>query len=303
MLAVAVLAVIVLASAVNGVARWSAKRVAAGRATPEGRSEIARNNLLVIGVEGASAVGFLALKVEPDEERVWGIAIPAGAFMEVPGQGFERVGESLRAGPDVSEAAVSNYFGVPFERHVVVEQTVYRSALENQSAAGLIDAAESSDLEAGERERLRSAMQKAPSRDVGLVSLPVIPISLGDETYFEPQRDKIADLLKAWWGVEVTPEKQPVRVIVYNGSGVPGVAGTAAQRLIEHGYRVIDTRNADRFDYPKTQVIVQHGDDSVGDRVKSALGVGLVTRKESRQQIVDVIVIVGKDFAPKPKDG
>jgi hypothetical protein len=57
-----------------------------------------------------------------------------------------------------------------------------------------------------------------------------------------------------------------VRVIVYNGSGEPGVAGEAAQVLIRRGYRVVDTKNADNFDYDTTQIVVQSRGTSRGAR-------------------------------------
>lgn len=302
-LGAALLVLFLLVNAINGIARWNARRQAAHRASPEGRAEAARDNLLVIGVEGQTAEGFLALKVDPDEKRVYGIAIPDGAFMEVPGQGFERIGDSYRAGPDVSEAAVSNYLSVPFESHVVVDSVVYRAVLENQSVAGIIDAARSSDLEDDEEDRLRTIMESAPVKDVAIVPLPVKPITLGDETYFEPQRDQVADLMKTWWGVDVATQQQPVRVLVYNGSGTPGIAGVMARDLIRRGYRVVDTRNADRFDYDETLIVLQHGESPLGEKLRSELGVGKVVAQDASQQIVDAIIIVGKDYAPKAKDG
>ena len=49
-------------------------------------------------------------------------------------------------------------------------------------------------------------------------------------------------------GVAALAADSSVRVIIYNGAGTPGIAGQAAQQLIAAGMRVVDTKNADRFD-------------------------------------------------------
>jgi len=60
---------------------------------------------------------------------------------------------------------------------------------------------------------------------------------------------------------------------------------------------VVDTKNADRFDYETTQVIVQNGDQSAGDAVKEVLGVGEIVMQPADQQVADVIVIIGSDYS------
>ena len=133
--------------------------------------------------------------------------------------------------------------------------------------------------------------------------LPVKPIDLGGQTFFEPQRDKIADLLLQWWDVRLGAEDSAVRVIIYNGAGTPGIAGQAAQQLIAAGMRVVDTKNADRFDYDTTLIVVQDGNTEQGDVVRSALGVGEVVDKPSEQDVADVIVIIGLDYEPPATNG
>ncbi|MBU4555860.1 MAG: LytR C-terminal domain-containing protein, partial [Actinobacteria bacterium] len=127
------------------------------------------------------------------------------------------------------------------------------------------------------------------------------PINLGEQTYFEPQRAEIADLVKTWWGVDIGVEDNVTRVIVYNGAGVPGIAGLAAQQLIRAGYRVVDTQNADTFGYATTKVIVQNGSLSSADGLVKTLGVGDVSQKAADQQVADIIVIIGKDYVPPAK--
>lgn len=289
---------VLVAMGINGAARYLAKREAVADNSPEAVKERAQDNLLIIGTDGSSGADFLAVRLDEKNGQIFGIAIPDGAFMEVPGQGFERIGDSYKAGPDVSMAAISNYLGVPFEKYVVVSKQAYQDALTNQSLAGLMQAATSSGLgDAGEAEA-RTFMDKVKPAQVALVPLPVKPINLADQTYFEPQRDQVADLLLSWWGVRLGADDGVVRVIVYNGSGAPGTAGEVAQVLIKAGMRVVDTKNADRFDYKESIIVVQDGDLAKGESVKKVLGVGKVVDQPSEQDVADIIIIVGQDWKP-----
>lgn len=294
-----VVLLLVLSLAVNGIARWNARRVADAANSPEARIERARDNLLLIGLdEKGRANGFLAIKIAGDQKAVYGIAIPDGAFIEVPGQGFERIGDSWVAGSDVSLDAVSNFFSVPFEWYATTDFELYQTAMQSQSLAGVMDEVKESNLSDEDKQRFADAFDAISTENVALVPMPVKPINLGDQTYFEPQRAEIADLVKTWWGVDIGAEDGIVRVIVYNGAGVPGIAGSAAQQLIRSGYRVVDTKNADRFDYATTKVIVQNGSASSAQGIVKTLGVGEVSQKPADQQVADIIVIIGKDYVP-----
>jgi len=286
----------------NGVARWNARRIADAKNSPEARLERAKDNLLLIGLdENGRAKGFLAIKIAGDQKAAYGIAIPDGAFIEVPGQGFERIGDSWVAGPDVSLDAVSNFFSVPFEWYASIDNEIYQTAMQSQSLAGVIDELKDSNLSEEDKARFAEAFAAIPTENVALVPMPVKPINLGDQTYFEPQRAEIADLVKTWWGVDIGAEDSVTRVIIYNGAGVPGIAGEAAQQLIRAGYRVVDTKNADNFAYATTKVVVQNGSTSSADGIVKTLGVGEVSQKAADQQVADVIVIIGKDYVPPTK--
>lgn len=298
-----VLVLLLLASAINTYSRWQLKRDAAKNASPSEQQRRARENVLVIGVDGDSATGFLAMRVNSKTKQVFGIAIPDGAFIDVPGQGFERVGEAYKAGSDVAAAAVSNYLGVQFNTWVVVPTATYKGALTKQSVAGLAKATTATNLSAAGLDDLSRTLVTVQQKDVALVPMPVKPIKLGSQTYFEPQRQQIADLLRSWWGIDPRKAELATRVIVYNGSGKPGIAGEAAQVLIRGGFRVVDTKNADKFTYKTTSIIVRRGDASRGQAVAKALGVGKVSVDLSDEEVTDVIVIIGKDYRPPAAEG
>lgn len=293
-----VLALVVAAWSVNGIARWNARRIAAGKTAPTQAELKARENLLLISEKDGKATAFLAMRVDEKREQVFGIAIPDGSFIEVPGQGFERVGDSYLAGADVSMSAISNFLSVAFNRYVVVPEATYQKALRSQSLKGVMTAVTKSNLSASDTQALKTKFEKTPTKDVALIPLTVKPITLGSQTYFEPQRSELADLVESWWGVKLS-EAKVTRLIVYNGAGSPGIAGEAAQQLIRGGFRVVDTKNADRFDYKETQIVVQDKNMTAGEAVRKVLGTGKVIDQASDQDVADVIVIIGKDYKPQ----
>lgn len=303
-IAFVVLLLLVVATAINSFARWNARRLSEKASSPAEAQRRARENLLVIASQGDTATGYLAVRVNEKDKLVFGIAIPDGAFLDVPGQGFERVGEAYKGGPDVALSAISNFLTVPFQSYIVVPTEAYQEALTGQNVSALVARTTRSNLSAAELAELDRVLKSVPQKNVAMVPMPVKPIKLGQQTYFEPQRAKVADLIKSWWGVSAANSQRATRVIVYNGSGIPGIAGDAAQKLIRSGFRVVDTKNADNFKYRQTQVVVRRGVQTRGAAVAKALGVGVVLLDPSDEDVTDVIVIIGKDYKPtKPTGG
>lgn len=294
----AVYALPLLADGINWLVRWNKLRTATSTtvALP------AQDNLLVIGVSDGVVVGFVALKAERSSNKVLGIAIPDGAFVEVPGQGFERVGASYLGGPQVSEDAISNFFGVPFRKHVVVDGTAYQALLRNQDVSGLMQSVTSTDLTVDERAAFASYFASVGTKDVWIVPLPVKPVAVGDQRYFEPQKKEIADLLLQWWGVQASQTQSTPRVIVYNGVGTPRLAGVAAQQMIRAGFRIVDSGNAANFEYRTTEIHLFHGTQADADAVRASLGVGRIIVESAPQQLTDMIVIIGADYRPPTSD-
>jgi hypothetical protein len=295
---VGILIFVLVATAVNGIVRWAARNSADKVGSRDDLESRAKENLLIIGEQNGRAVGFIAARVDSANKQIYGIAIPDGAFIEVPGQGFERVGESYSSGPDISLSAISNYLMVPFRSYIVVPSAVYADAMKKQSIAAIPAASTKTNLSSTDMANIKDQIAVIPAKNTAIVPLPVKPIKLGTQTYFEPQRTQVADLLKSWWGVDASKAAQATRVILYNGAGSPGIAGDAAQPLIRAGFRVVDTKNADNFNYQTTQIVVQRGSLDQGKAIAKVLGVGSVKQQPSDQDVADVIVIVGKDFKP-----
>ncbi len=92
--------------------------------------------------------------------------------------------------------------------------------------------------------------------------------------------------------------EEPLKVIVQNGCGVEGVGFRTKEFLRRHpGYDVVDFRNADHFNYEETIVIDRTGDLESAAVVARLLGTTNVIQQMPETPLVDITVVVGKDYA------
>jgi hypothetical protein len=91
-----------------------------------------------------------------------------------------------------------------------------------------------------------------------------------------------------------------VMVEVLNGTGRQGAARTATRILRRQGLDVVFLGNADSLT-ETTRVVVRRGDPARARDVAAALGAGKLTVETDTFRRVDVSVILGDDFKPKPE--
>jgi hypothetical protein len=89
-------------------------------------------------------------------------------------------------------------------------------------------------------------------------------------------------------------------VEVLNGTGRQGAARTATRILRRQGLDVVFLGNADSLT-ETTRVVVRRGDPARARDVAAALGAGKLTVETDTFRRVDVSVILGDDFKPKPE--
>jgi hypothetical protein len=90
-----------------------------------------------------------------------------------------------------------------------------------------------------------------------------------------------------------------VRVQVLNGNGVPGIGEEVAELLQGEDFRVILSGNAQRLNYKETLIVTYDettGGQATAERAQELLGVGKVQVSAQGQGIVDLTIVVGKDF-------
>ncbi len=87
------------------------------------------------------------------------------------------------------------------------------------------------------------------------------------------------------------------RVLILNGCGVSGIAGKLADYLTRNGIRVVDSKNADNFNYPST--VVYSTSDNPNDHIwLELIGVNAKTVKSLNQERdnANTVIILGKDY-------
>jgi len=99
--------------------------------------------------------------------------------------------------------------------------------------------------------------------------------------------------------VEIDPSVFQIQVEVLNGCGVPGLGQLATKYLRERGFDVVYISNADHFNYMETVILDRQrsgGPSEAALAVGVAIGTENVIMQSNEERLVDVSVIVGKDF-------
>jgi hypothetical protein len=100
------------------------------------------------------------------------------------------------------------------------------------------------------------------------------------------------------YGLHVLPpaRDEQTTVLILNGCGVQGIGRHTARLLRSMNLDVIDYRNADSFEYEETLIVDRAGDIGTAARVGRLLGTGHVIQQVPETPLVDVIVVVGRDY-------
>lgn len=249
--------------------------------------------------------GLVVMAYDETNKQVSAISIPENTLANIPGYDFAKVGEALYLGVPTVMSTVKNLIGVKIDHFVKVDSNKVATVLKDSKFEKILQASKQSDLSPLQRRKWSEKLKELPERDISVISLPVRSVSLENVAYFQPRQDEIDRMVSLIWGVP-RAKKQIVRVEVFNGCGVPGVAGEVTQKLIEHGYRATDggnERNPDgtsNFNVDKTTIFIFSDDKALGRRLKEILGVGLVSYKARTQRLIDVKIVVGKDYKSYP---
>jgi hypothetical protein len=95
----------------------------------------------------------------------------------------------------------------------------------------------------------------------------------------------------------------PVRVLVQNGVGTPGLGAEAFGQLHKAGFAFVPGGNANHFGYKKTVVLIPEGSSTwiaQGQKVAKTLGVpaSAVMINSQGLTVADIVVILGADYRP-----
>jgi hypothetical protein len=252
------------------------------------------------------------------------LVLPREIQVTIPGQGDATLAEALELTPRQAATTVANVLGVWIDHYAVIGPDRLRDVIdraggitagvEEQAGAEVLRALDdagqagtaafslaltgllSADIEWQPVDFVDSDSAATvidtfeAARGTIVTSVPVVEAAEG---IFQAEPDAVrASIVEAFGG----PNRDPVRVIVLNGSGVPGVGELVAERIVPGGFRIVVSENASSFDHDETLVVVGSPQDvALGERVRDLLGTGTVNVSVS-SGLAPVTVLVGKDF-------
>lgn len=149
---------------------------------------------------------------------------------------------------------------------------------------------------------LLEASSKVGDRGLTLGLAPTASIGVDGEELYSVDREALAELIERGLGTPPKP-RRGVTVQILNGVGTPGLGREAAEILIEAGFSVALTGNAQSFDHARTLVIVYGPGEpnlAAARAARKALGAGRLRVSGQEQGIVDLTVVVGRDFQRRP---
>ena len=160
------------------------------------------------------------------------------------------------------------------------------------------DALGESDVPVGDHAEMLEELAGLDPADRTISLLPVRKVSVGNSELYEADRAEIEDFIEEAIGAREGGQRE-VRVQILNGNGSPGIGQDVAQRLGGERFRVILSGNARRLNYRETLVITYDSSSrgiDLAERTRDLIGVGEVQVAAQSQGIVDLTIVVGRDF-------
>ena len=146
---------------------------------------------------------------------------------------------------------------------------------------------------------LRAALDALAKGTVEPRVAPVEELGRGEDgtEQYKVQEADLAAMVAAVFPGQVRSTAPRPQVQILNGTGALELDVKVAARLVPAGVEVKLTGNASSFDYTETQIVFYDpAKQSVAERVQRALGLGRLVLSRRPLDVVDVTVIVGKDF-------
>jgi hypothetical protein len=227
------------------------------------------------------------------------VDVPVALLIEEPNGERRLIAEGRqRLGPDFVEQLLTRQgTGDQFDllqRQEAAWEALIVAVAEIPGLADRIAAASDDSATAAEALRL---LASTDTPDIG--APPVDRVSLGaeEEAFILASGSASAYIIDVLDHLLLVVGPRP-RVEVLNGNGIPGSTDAVTGDLVRAGFFVIKTGNADRFDYPTTEVIAQGTDaEAAARRAVEVLGMGeALLEATASSAVVDVSIIIGTDI-------
>lgn len=135
----------------------------------------------------------------------------------------------------------------------------------------------------------------------GTVRTRVLPVEAfgtgaAEGELYRVREAELSELVAAVFPSAVTTARPRVQIL--NGTGAVGLA-EAVRNKLGAGFSVGLTGNADSFDRATTEIVYSdRAKQAMARQVRDALGVGTLVFSRLPNDVVDVTIVVGKDFVP-----
>jgi hypothetical protein len=135
--------------------------------------------------------------------------------------------------------------------------------------------------------------------------IPVKEFKFEDTTVHRVDQGKLPVFIKKYVmspSTMKTTKTTRYKVEILNGNGVPGIGEQIASKLDMNEFQVVNSANADSFDHTDTVILIYSNDKSVtkaAEKLRNSLEVGRIELRDKTQDISDITVVVGKDYAQK----
>jgi anionic cell wall polymer biosynthesis LytR-Cps2A-Psr (LCP) family protein len=196
-----------------------------------------------------------------------------------------------------------------FVRAQKLWEGVFTAASNDSKFAAAMGSFGTDTLSADEASSLSSIWRAFAARSAADRTYDVLPGQAigggGPNIAYQVDDAKLADVVKndfagsVPFGVTIGARS---KIQLLNGNGSPEVGQKASAMLVPAGLRVEVTGNADNFNYRSTKIVI-YGDDAaalaLGQEIRNLLGVGTVEVGTRASSVVDVTVVLGKDFLDK----
>lgn len=126
-----------------------------------------------------------------------------------------------------------------------------------------------------------------------MYSMPCTPEMIRGISYVIPDYEEFPYVIAGALRGGYHPDNRMVKIEVANGCGSPGIANVFEKRLSYFGFDVLDTSNADNFDFDRTTIIVYR--ETPFDRNIAEMLDADVVDKPDPDSIPNMKVIIGKD--------
>ncbi len=252
-------------------------------------------------INEVSVIGY-----EKEEKSIKIISIKGDIYLNLLGAGLQELRSTDVGFAPLTFYSIVNTFPFDISFFLLLPSEKYEAALMNKDIHLMLNAANrfvskyKKEVPDKEIEAYKADFRKIEKKNVEIIPCPTRLSQAGKQDVMIVDDSGLSQTsMILFTGVFKKKEEKGV-VLVLNGSGVAGAGSKAAMLLISANFKVFAVRNAESFNYKETIIEVYGENQKQGEQVLKVLKFGKVYPKPVKNDVIDVSVIVGEDFARSP---